>query len=121
MSHPIVEHATLPEIRLIGSPDWKDYELLDSGDGAKLERYGPYVFVRPEPEAVWRPARPQKEWDAAQAVFQPSPEENGGHWLWKDGRRGPDERWKMQYKELKFWAQVSNSSRNAACSGQRLA
>ncbi len=109
MSHPEPTPARYPEIQLVGSPDWKDYELLDSGDGAKLERYGPYTFSRPEPEAVWGRALPQKAWDAAQAVFQPSAEENGGHWLWKDSRHSPDQRWKMQYKELKFWAQTGAS------------
>ena len=34
---------------------WRDYALLDSGDGRKLERYGPYTVVRPEPQCVWTP------------------------------------------------------------------
>ena len=36
--------------------DWRDFELIDSGDGRKLERYGPLRFIRPEPQALWRPS-----------------------------------------------------------------
>ena len=59
---------------------WKDYILLDSGNGFKLEQYGPYRLVRPEAEAVWSPALPDAEWKKANATYKPSPEENGGHW-----------------------------------------
>lgn len=96
----------IPNIQLVPSLDWADYALLDSGNGVKLERYGQYVFIRPEPEAIWKPALPLAKWDAADAVFQPSPEENGGHWAF---RRKIEPRWKMQYKQLKFWAQTSAS------------
>ena len=44
------------------SPLWKDYELLDSGSGAKLERFGAYVLSRPEPKALWNPSLPASEW-----------------------------------------------------------
>ena len=44
------------------SPSWADYELLDSGDGMKLERFGQYVLSRPEPKALWHPSLPAKEW-----------------------------------------------------------
>jgi 23S rRNA (cytosine1962-C5)-methyltransferase len=97
---------THPQIILQPSPDWQDYELLDSGDGLKLERYGKYVFKRPEPEAVWRPALDEKAWKNIDGVFRPSPEENGGHW---ETLRAVDERWVMQYKGLKFWTQLSAS------------
>ena len=52
------------------SPDWRDYALLDSGDGRKLERFGPYTLIRPESLATWRPALPREDWDAADAVFE---------------------------------------------------
>jgi 23S rRNA (cytosine1962-C5)-methyltransferase len=96
----------IPRIHLLTSPDWQDYELLDSGAGQKLERYGPYRLVRPEPEAIWDPALPEKDWKAAQAVFIPSPEENGGHWQLM--AKIP-ERWQMQYRDLRFWASLSAS------------
>ncbi len=95
-----------PVIHLLASPDWKDYELVDSGEGAKLERYGPYIFSRPEPEAVWRKSSPEKVWAKADAWFQPTGEEHGGHWV----TRSPlDARWKMAYKGLRFWAATSSS------------
>ena len=88
------------------SAEWTDYELLDSGNGLKLERFGPHQLVRPEPEAIWKPALSGEQWKAAQAVFQPAPEENGGHWQ----ERVPlPPRWSMAYKDLRFWIQLSGS------------
>lgn len=96
----------LPTLECIASSDWKDYELLDSGNGAKLERYGAYVFARPEAEAVWKPALPEKDWQNAHATFIVTGEENGGHWKY----RSPlPERWQMNYKGLRFWVQTTAS------------
>ncbi len=83
-----------PEIQLLTSKHWKDYELLDSGEGLKLERFGPYTFVRPEVQALWKRALPLTFWDSAHAVFQPSGEEGGGHWLFK--KTIPDQ-WNLKY------------------------
>jgi 23S rRNA (cytosine1962-C5)-methyltransferase len=96
----------VPQIFLLPSPDWKDYALLDSGDGQRLERFGPVTCIRPDAEAIWRPTLPEKEWQAAQARFAPSPEENGGHWEWASPERS---RWQMEYKGLRFWAQTGGS------------
>jgi 23S rRNA (cytosine1962-C5)-methyltransferase len=85
---------------------WKDYILLDSGNGFKLEQYGPYRLVRPEAEAVWTPALPDAEWKKANATYKPSPEENGGHW---EFRGKPIEQWQLTYPNLKFTAQFSGS------------
>lgn len=49
------------------TPDWPEYELIDSGDSRKLERFGKYVIVRHEPKAWWRPALPEREWARAHA------------------------------------------------------
>lgn len=95
-----------PRIELLSSPDWQEYELLDSGNGLKLERYGPYRFIRPEPEAVWSPARSEKDWKSADAEFKPSPEENGGHWVYAHPL--PDS-WTMRYRGLKFRVQTTAS------------
>jgi 23S rRNA (cytosine1962-C5)-methyltransferase len=84
----------VPEIHLLSSPHWKDYELLDSGDGLKLERFGPYTFVRPEVQALWTRSLPAASWDSAHAVFQPSGEESGGHWEFR--KKVPDQ-WEMNY------------------------
>ncbi len=83
-----------PEIHLLSSNHWKDYELLDSGDGLKMERFGLYTFVRPEVQALWRPSLPSSSWVSVHAVFQPSGEESGGHWAMK--KKIP-EQWEMSY------------------------
>jgi 23S rRNA (cytosine1962-C5)-methyltransferase len=63
---------------------WPDYALLDSGGGRKLERFGPYTVVRPEPQCVWAPADPAA-WDRADAVFDPSDEDEAGRWRFSKG------------------------------------
>lgn len=89
---------------LLESTQWKDYELLDSGDGLKLERFGNYIFSRPESQAMWSRALPASAWNNAHAVFQPSGEESGGHW---DFKKKVDEKWAMEYGPLKFWAMTT--------------
>ncbi len=85
---------------------WEDYELLDSGAGAKLERYGPYTFVRPEHQAVWRRTLPPEQWQAAHAVFRTTGGESGGDWQFYQ----PIPRsWQMRYKNLIFQAHASES------------
>ena len=59
--------------------DWADYALLDSGHGRKLERYGRYTVVRPEPQCVWEP-RDASALDRADAVFDPQDEDDDGRW-----------------------------------------
>jgi len=49
------------------APDWPEYELIDSGNGRKLERFGAYRIVRHEPKAWWRPALPERDWSQAHA------------------------------------------------------
>jgi 23S rRNA (cytosine1962-C5)-methyltransferase len=83
-----------PKIDLLLSPNWTDYELLDSGDGQKLERFGPYTFARPEVQALWSKALPAEKWQAAHALFKTSGEESGGHWAFK---QAVDEKWEMSY------------------------
>ena len=54
------------------APYWKDYQLLDSGNGEKLERFGKYVLRRPEPKALWTPSLPEADWKRLSHVtFQP--------------------------------------------------
>jgi len=102
-------------LTLLESPRWKDYALLDSGDGRKLERFGPYIFERPESQAMWRRALPEAEWKNAHAVFIPTGEESGGHWQFK---KQVAERWVMSYAltpgspsqesaQLRFWAMTT--------------
>lgn len=79
--------------------DWEDYALLDCGDGQKLERFGEYTLIRPQPNATWRPTLPRCDWDAADAHFTLSAS-NRGVWHF---RRSLPERWQMRYKALRFW------------------
>ncbi len=83
-----------PSFTLLEASNWHDYELLDSGDGLKLERFGKYIFARPESQAMWSRALPSSEWNNAHAVFQPTAEESGGHWIEK--KKLP-EKWEMKY------------------------
>ena len=50
----------LPTLQFLAPAHWADYELLDSGGGAKLERFGSYSFVRPEPQAYWTRRDPKR-------------------------------------------------------------
>ncbi len=66
------------DLRTIVSEPWADYALLDTGDGRKLERYGPHRLIRPEAQAMWPPAAP--EWPADGEFTGGSDEEGGGRW-----------------------------------------
>jgi 23S rRNA (cytosine1962-C5)-methyltransferase len=83
--------------------DWVDYELLDSGDGAKLERFGQYTLVRPGKGILWRRSLPSRRWDEADAIFEQAGEGEG---KWVRRRPVPD-RWLMRYHELVFWAKLT--------------
>jgi 23S rRNA (cytosine1962-C5)-methyltransferase len=102
----ISDHQATPTLTLLTASGWSDYELLDSGKGAKLERYGPYTFVRPEHQALWQPALPAGRWQEAHAIFQPTGEESGGRWEFK---RSIPHSWVMSYKGLRFKAHASAS------------
>ncbi len=82
------------------NPQLADYELIDSGNFAKLERFGQYITLRPEPQALWQPSLPAEEWDRlADAVFERAKTASGadekGHWQL---RKGMPERWTMGYE-----------------------
>jgi 23S rRNA (cytosine1962-C5)-methyltransferase len=91
-----------PGLSLLAPTGWDDYELLDSGGEARLERFGCYTFVRPEPQALWRRAWPEERWQKADAVFQPRAEGENGKWIF---HRSVEPRWPMRYRDLSFWAQ----------------
>jgi 23S rRNA (cytosine1962-C5)-methyltransferase len=81
MSRSGPEVADLPGV--MRTTGWADYALLDSGGGRKLERYGPWRVVRPEPQCLWRPRLNADVWDNADAVFDPADEEDAGRWRFK--------------------------------------
>ena len=89
----MIRPSIAPDPLVMRTTAWEDYALIDSGDGRKLERYGPYRVVRPEPQCLWRPALPKAEWDKADAVFDPtSDDEDAGRWRY--ARKLP-ETWTM--------------------------
>ncbi|MFH2103519.1 MAG: class I SAM-dependent methyltransferase [Chloroflexota bacterium] len=94
----------VPRIHLLSAPNWTDYELLDSGQGRKLERFGAYVLDRPEVQAMWPLGLPAQAWQDSHAVFHPSAEESGGHWQFQ--KKIP-EKWEMRYPRLRFWAMTT--------------
>ncbi len=80
---------------------WQDYELIDSGNFRKLERFGPYVMIRPEPKALWDPSLPESEWRAmAHTEFKPGAgfgkagKEDSGTWT---PLRKMQEQWTIAY------------------------
>lgn len=76
--HPLQRTGRLDLIR---TPGPKDYALLDSGEGRKLERFGAVIVDRPEPQALWRRQRPADAWRQAHAVFSASADdEEKGRW-----------------------------------------
>lgn len=83
------------EIQLITPENFQDYELLDVGDFLKLERFGKFITIRPEPQAVWSPAWEKHEWQRmAHVEFIPKSSSNG---VWKRLKEMPD-RWNIQYR-----------------------
>ena len=87
---------------LVGA-GWADYGLVDSGHGRKLERYGPYRFIRPEPQALWTPRL--EMWDAHGEFVPGSDEDGGGRWHFD--RSVPREGWPLSRGEVKFTAQCT--------------
>ena len=87
---------------LIGEP-WADYGLVDSGHGRKLERYGRFRFIRPEPQALWAPARP--DWRATGEFVPGSDEEGGGRWTYAEPV--PHEGWPLRWQDVAFTAQTT--------------
>ncbi len=77
---------------------WKDYEVIDTGDGEKLERWGDVILRRPDPQAIW-PCEDKSAWKQAHAWYHRSAS-GGGEWEFF--RRLP-EKWEIDYKNLRFW------------------
>lgn len=75
----------------------KEYELLDSGNGEKLERYGQYILRRPDPEALWEKGKDYHLWDKAELQFIRNG--NKTKWITKDGI---PKSWEISYGDFKF-------------------
>jgi 23S rRNA (cytosine1962-C5)-methyltransferase len=94
------------EIKIFSVKNWDSenkmsYEMLDTGEGEKLERFGPYTFVRPYEDAVWPKTLNKKDWEKADGKFWSS--KVGAKAGWKMSKAGFDKKkWEMQYEGIKF-------------------
>lgn len=77
--------------------NWKDYEVIDTGGGEKLERWGDYYLVRPDPQVIWDTPRTDKHWKNPNGHYHRS-NKGGGEWEFS---HLPDE-WTISYRNLKF-------------------
>lgn len=90
------------DLRTIVAEPWTDWGLIDSGNGAKWERYGDITVVRPEPQAMWAPA--MDEW-APDSTFVPgSDEDGGGRWV---QHRPVPARWSLSRGNVHFHASLT--------------
>ncbi|MBO7292355.1 MAG: class I SAM-dependent methyltransferase [Clostridia bacterium] len=79
------------------SDNWKDYELLDTSDGERLERWGKYILVRPDPQVIWHTERQAALWGRADAGYKRS-RSGGGAW----SENSLPEKWRISYGPLTF-------------------
>ncbi len=79
------------------SENWKDYELLDATDGERLERWGKYILVRPDPQIIWHGVGTHPLWRRADAVYRRS---SAGGGAWKQNKL--PEQWNIAYGDLTF-------------------
>lgn len=77
---------------------WKDYEILDMANGEKLERWGEYILIRPDPQVIWKEKQNQDLWVNIDAHYHRS-KTGGGEWEYK--KKLPD-KWQVKYKDLIF-------------------
>lgn len=85
-------------MKLLTSHNWSDYELLDSGNGKRLERFGKYTLVRPDPQCIWQPKLSRTKWENADAWFVRKTDDKG---MWQYRNKLPDA-WLMNYNNLSF-------------------
>ncbi|MCR8842876.1 class I SAM-dependent methyltransferase [Paenibacillus sp. SC116] len=78
--------------------NWKDYELIDTGNGEKLERWGDVVLRRPDPQIIWPISNENHQWKNVHGHYYRS-SAGGGQW---DMKKPVPERWSIQYRDLKF-------------------
>ncbi|WP_421853686.1 RsmD family RNA methyltransferase [Novosphingobium sp.] len=91
------------QAKLMVGAGWDQFGLIDSGDGRKLERYGPYRFIRPEPQAMWAPR--VAVWDANGEFVPGSDEDGGGRWTY--AKPVPREGWPLDWRGIGFIAQCT--------------
>ncbi len=78
--------------------EWKDYEIIDMANGEKLERWGKYILIRPDPQIIWKEKSYPEKWNKANATYKRS-KTGGGAWNFKNKLPAS---WQIKYKELTF-------------------
>ena len=76
---------------------WKDYEVIDTSDGEKLERWGKYILLRPDPQVIWKTERKCRQWHQLNGHYHRS-SKGGGEWEFFD----LPEEWGIRYRDLTF-------------------
>lgn len=79
------------------SDAWKEYELLDASDGERLERWGKYILIRPDPQVIWHTEKKSSLWKKADASYRRS---KSGGGAWSENRL--PESWNIHYGDLRF-------------------
>ncbi len=85
----------------------KDYELIDSGDEMKLERYGSFVIARPDPQALWKKSQPESVWKNAHASFE-SPEGGKGRWFFNKEKEEVPPEWIISLNDMNLVVKLSS-------------
>lgn len=81
-----------------------DFELLDTGDGFRLEKWGSVILQRPDPQIIWSHSLPATEWNKVQAIFRPGSGEDKGKW---DIKKQPPQPWLVEFGHVKFLLKLS--------------
>ena len=84
--------------------DWQDYELIDAGNGEKVERWGTVTLRRPDSQVLWPIRQEDQMWKSTDGHYHRN-SSGGGHW---DYKRKLPERWTIQYRDLKFHIRPTN-------------
>lgn len=101
-SHWPLKILDVDELRTIVAEPWADWGLIDCGDGQKLERYGSFQVVRPEPQAMWKPAH--QNWDPDATFVPGSDEDGGGRWV---HHRTVPRQWELTRDGVHFQASLT--------------
>src|SRR5438045_4889022 len=92
----------MADLATIIADAWADWGLIDGGNGQKLERYGPITVARPEPQAMWTPAR--EHWNPDATFVPGSDEEGGGRWV---EHRPVPRHWELTRGAVRFNASLT--------------
>ena len=92
---------------------WRDFEVLDCSRGEKLERWGSYTLVRPDPQAIWDTPRRDERWNVRDGRYRRS-ETGGGSW----DKGSLPESWSIRYGELRFQVKPMNFKHTGLCPEQ---